>query len=475
MIADLKCYPAMKDSGVPWLGRMPSHWTRLPGRACYREQKLLNRGLAETTVLSLSYGQIVVRPPEKLHGLVPASFETYQIVEPGDIIVRPTDLQNDWASLRFGLSRDRGVITSAYMRLCAQEVMTRQYGHLLLLTYDLKKVFYGLGSGLRQNLDWRDFKYLPCIVPSLAEQSSIARFLHHANSRIRRYIRGRQKLITLLEEQKQAIIRRVVTRGLDPTVRLKPSGVEWLGGVPAHWKVVALKRVLRRLVDCEHKTAPAVAESDYRVVRTTAVRYGRLRREGTYGTTATAFRDWTKRGLPEPGDVIFTREAPVGEACVVPEGMTVCLGQRTVLMQLQATQYDADFLVHMIYAGPPRDRVRLASQGSTVGHFNMDDIGWMQVLKPPISEQRKLVKAIGDQTRSLELAATRAGREIPLLREYRTRLIADVVTGKLDVREAAARLPEDVAEPEPLGEAEPLPDREEETTVDAALREEADV
>ena len=112
MSADLTPYPAMKDSGVPWLGAVPAHWRCLPGRVCYREKKVLNKGLTEATVLSLSYGHIVVKPPEKLHGLVPASFETYQIVEPGDIIVRPTDLQNDWHSLRFGLSRNRGVITS---------------------------------------------------------------------------------------------------------------------------------------------------------------------------------------------------------------------------------------------------------------------------------------------------------------------------------------------------------------------------
>ena len=459
MIADLKPYLAMKDSGVPWLGEVPSHWTHLPGRACYREKRVPNKGLTETTVLSLSYGHIVVKPPEKLHGLVPASFETYQIVEPGDIIVRPTDLQNDWNSLRFGLSRDRGIITSAYMCLCAEEVLTRPYGHFLFHTYDLKKVFYGLGSGLRQNLDWRDFKYLPCIVPPLPEQAAIVRFLDHSGRRIRRHIRAKQKLIALLEEQKQAIIHQAVTGQVDvrtgqPYPSYKPSGVEWIGEVPEHWEVVALKRVLRQLVDCEHKTAPAVGESDYRVVRTTAVRYGRLRWKGTYCTNANAFRDWTKRGIPEPGDVIFTREAPAGEACIVPEGKAVCLGQRTVLMKLQKGQYDSHFLVNMIYAGPPRERVRLASQGSTVGHFNMDDIGWMKVLKPPFSEQLKLVKAINDQTRVLELAVTRAESEISLLREYRTRLIADVVTGKLDVREAAAWLPDEVEEPQPRDEAE---------------------
>ena len=243
MIADLKPYPAMEDSGVEWLGEVPSHWTRLPGRACYREKKIPNKGLTETTVLSLSYGHIVVKPPEQLHGLVPSSFETYQIVEPGDIIVRPTDLQNDWNSLRFGLSRNRGVITSAYMCLYTEEVVMRPYGHLLLHTYDLKKVFYGLGSGLRQNLDWRDFKYLPCIVPPRAEQAAIVRYLDHADRRIQRYLRAKQKLVTLLEEQKQAIIHRAVTGKVDirtgqPYPAYKPSAVRWLGNnIPEHWEV----------------------------------------------------------------------------------------------------------------------------------------------------------------------------------------------------------------------------------------------
>lgn len=300
-------------------------------------------------------------------------------------------------------------------------------------------------------------------VPSLSEQASIARFLDYADRRIRRYTSAKQKLIKLLEEQKQAIIHRAVTRGLDPNVRLKPSGVEWLGDVPEHWQVVALKRVLRQLVDCEHKTAPAVELSDYKVVRTTAVRYGRIRWAGTYCTTPEAFNQWTQRALPEHGDVIFTREAPAGEACLVPDGVNVCLGQRTVLMKLRRDQYDGQFLVHMVYAGPPRVRIQLASQGSTVGHFNMDDIGWMQVLAPPLAEQVSIVSHIERETSQLSAAANRADGEVALLREYRTRLIADIVTGKLDVRDAAARLPDDLEEGESSDDADVETDIEEAT------------
>jgi type I restriction enzyme, S subunit len=258
----------------------------------------------------------------------------------------------------------------------------------------------------------------------------------------------------VLEEQKQSEIRVAVTRGMNPSVSFKPSGIESFGEIPVHWRVVALKRVLKRLVDCEHKTAPAVETSEFRVVRTTAVRYGRIRWSGTYGTTPEAFKLWTQRAIPEPGDVIFTREAPAGEAAVVPEGVNVCLGQRTVLMKVRRDQYHGQFLVHMIYAGPPRTRVLLASQGSTVGHFNMDDIGWMHVLVPPLSEQLNIVSEIERLTSPLTEAVLRAEREICLAEEYRVRLVADVVTGKLDVRAAAAALTEEMLEPGETGTGE---------------------
>ena len=239
----IKPYPSCKPSGVPWLDDVPAGWDVLPGRACFREKHTPNTGMLEKTVLSLSFGRLVVKPPEKLHGLVPASFETYQIVEPGDIVCRPTDLQNDWNSLRFGFASTRGIITSAYMNLSAQRGVSPQYGYSLLNTYDLLKVFYGLGSGLRQNLDWSDFKYLPCLVPSSPEQAAIVRYLNHMDRRIRKYVRAKLKLIGLLNEQKQAIIHKAVTSGLDPNVKLKPSGVPWLGDIPECWETTSSKRL----------------------------------------------------------------------------------------------------------------------------------------------------------------------------------------------------------------------------------------
>jgi type I restriction enzyme, S subunit len=177
-------YESYKDSGVEWLGEIPSHWELQPGRAYLKPQKVKNTGNKVNTVLSLSYGKIVIKPEEKLHGLVPESFETYQIVEPGNIIVRATDLQNDRTSLRIGLVEDKGIITSAYLCLAPSEKMDLRFAYYLLHIYDLLKVYYSMGSGLRQNLDYTDFKYLPLPIPRLEEQKRIAKFLDRKTSEI---------------------------------------------------------------------------------------------------------------------------------------------------------------------------------------------------------------------------------------------------------------------------------------------------
>ena len=150
MIADLKPYPEYKESGLPWLGQVPRHWEMRPAFGAFVPTHERNLGMKEKTVLSLSYGRIIVKPPEKLHGLVPESFETYQIVNPGDIVIRTTDLQNDHTSLRVGMVRNRGIITSAYLALRVTDEVTPAFGYQFLNVWDMSKAIYG--SGLRQNL-----------------------------------------------------------------------------------------------------------------------------------------------------------------------------------------------------------------------------------------------------------------------------------------------------------------------------------
>ena len=444
----LRPYSDYKDSGVPWLGQVPERWDVVPARAVYRPKLVKNIGMIEKTVLSLSFGRIVVKPEEKLRGLVPESFETYQVVDPGNIIIRTTDLQNDQKSLRIGYSDHRGIITSAYMCLATTGRVSTEFGYQFLNAYDLLKVIYGFGSGLRQNLDFSDIKQMPVLVPPPEEQSAIVRFLAHADLRIRRYIRAKQKLIKLLEEQKQAIIHRAVARGLDPNVGLKPSGVEWLGDVPEHWRVIRLKFVATDIVDCLHATPTYSEDGAYPAIRTADVVPGQLLLDRTRRVDIHHYLEWTARMSPAEGDILYTREGErFGIAALVPAHVKLCISQRMMAFRIDPKYSSAYVMWQLncqhVYAQAAADLI-----GAAAPHVNVERIRNFRLAVPPRREQDEIESAV-EEAIGIPLAAIqRARNEIRVLREYRTRLIADVVTGKLDVREAAASLPEEIAEPE---------------------------
>ena len=435
MTHNLKPYPTYKPSGVKWLGDVPAHWRQLPGRACFSEKKIPNTGMKEATVLSLSYGQIVVKPAEKLHGLVPASFETYQVIEPGDIVVRPTDLQNDWNSLRFGLSHHRGIITSAYMCLNSDGVMSRDYGYLLLHTYDLKKVFYGLGSGLRQNLNWSDFKYLPCLVPPLPEQHRIATFLDQKTTEIDEAINKKQRLIDLLKEQKAILINQAVTKGLNPNVPMRDSGVEWIGEVPAHWGMKRVKQVshiLRGKFTHRPRNDPTLYDGPYPFIQTGEV--ARAEKTITSYRQTLNERGFAVSKMFPAGTLVMTIAANIGDVAVL--NFPACFPD-SIVGFMPRSGVERDYLYYAFLAMRP-DLLREAPV-NTQGNLNIDRVGSRETPLPPVAEQRAIVQKIEERTLSMNIVTARARHQIDLLQEYRTILIANVVTGKLDVREDASR------------------------------------
>jgi type I restriction enzyme, S subunit len=202
MITGPKPYSAYKPCPIPWVGELPTSWQVAPALAAYRPKAIRNVGMREETVLSLSYGRIVVRPVNKPGGLVPDSFETYQIISPGDVVIRTTDMQNDQTSLRVGQSRHRGIITSAYLCLEVRDALIPEYGYQLLNAYDLLKVLYRYGSGLRQNLDYDDIKRMPILIPPPEDQHAVVAFLAHLDQLTRDYFQSLRLAFGLLNEHK---------------------------------------------------------------------------------------------------------------------------------------------------------------------------------------------------------------------------------------------------------------------------------
>ncbi len=420
-------YESYKPSGVKWLGDVPAHWEVRPGFTCFKENKDRNKGLVENTVLSLSYGRIVIKPEEKLTGLVPESFESYQLVKPGDIVIRTTDLQNDQTSLRVGYAKDKGMITSAYLGLRCHLEINPEYVFRLLESYDALKVFYGMGSGLRQNIDFWDFKRLPVPLPPRDEQDRIVVFLEQKTAEIDAAIAKKERLIELLEEQKRVLISKAVTQGLDHRLGVKKSGITWLGEVPAHWRLLPNKALFRERKELGKPDLPILSVSlhsgvsDQEQDETENIR-AKIRIE-----------DKTSYKRVFPGDVAYNMmRAWQGAIGVVRVDGQV--SPAYVVAAPRAEIHGAYFEHLYRTEGFIREMDRF-SKGITDFRKRLywDEFKQLMTLLPPISEQIEIaefVERIGHKTAQ---ASASALAEIEKLRELRHVLVAQTVTGQVRV------------------------------------------
>jgi type I restriction enzyme S subunit len=448
----------MKDSGVSWLGDVPEHWNVLPNRALFAEVK--DRDHPDEEMLSVTIASGIV--PQKTLLAESSKKDSSNLDKSAYKLVQPHDLAYNkmraWQGA-IAVSDHRGIISPAYVVMRLRERQDERFFHYLYRTPqfagEAERWSYGITSDM-WSLRPEHFRLICTALPPVPEQTSIVRFLDHADRRIRRYIRVKQKLIKLLEEQKQAVIDRAVTRGLDPSVRLKPSGVEWLGDVPEHWDVRRAKQVsqiLRGKFTHRPRNDPSLYDGPYPFIQT-----GEVARAGK---SITGYRQTlNERGLAvskmfPAGTLVMTIAANIGDVAVLD--FEACFPD-SVVGFVPRSGVERDYLYYVFRAMKP-ELLREAPV-NTQGNLNIDRIGSRKIPLPPAGEQQEIVRQIEQSTADLNSTIERAEREIFLLREYRTRLIADVVTGKLDVREAAARLPEEVPEVEPLDETEDMPEDE---------------
>lgn len=200
-----------KDSGIEWVGRIPAHWPIHPVYSYYGERKNKNRLGKEDNLLSLSYGRVIRKDINTNDGLLPESFNTYNIVEAGDIIIRPTDLQNDKRSLRTGLVKEHGIITSAYIDICPLKQVDSRYFHFLLHAYDVMKVFYNMGNGVRQGLNYSEFSRLMVFEPPYEEQVAMADYLETKVTEVDAIIEQKKEQMAVLDAYKRSLIFEYVT------------------------------------------------------------------------------------------------------------------------------------------------------------------------------------------------------------------------------------------------------------------------
>ena len=418
MIAGLKLHPVMKDSGLPWCPEVPEHWELNPNRAYLRQRKVLvGDRHKDYALLSLTKRGVIVRDLTQSKGKFSADMGTSQEVRSGDLVMCLFDVPETPRTV--GLSEYDGMITSAYTVFDLQEKQEARWLELFYLTMDDQKALSPLYSGLRNTIQKPRFLGTKTPIPPLAEQAAIVRYVDHVDRRVRRLTRAKRKLIALLTEQKQVIIHRAVTRGLDPDVPLKESGI------------VAGSLVDPRL--SEHRSKILIAPNH--IERDASARL--LGQE-------TADEQGADSGKYEvrAGEIVYCKIRPYLRKAVIAPLDCLCSADMYPIALRANGKVTADFLLLEMLSQPFTNYTIECSLRAAMPKINREALGDAPVWLPPLAEQGAILKHLAESTLGLEEAMNRAKREIELLNEYRTRLITDVVTGKLDVRDAAAALPE---------------------------------
>ena len=445
-------YPAYKPSGVPWLGDVPGRWDVRRFKFFYQEVDERSSTGAEE-LMSVSHKTGVTPRKRNVTMFLAESNVGYKVCQPGDIVINTM-----WAYMAaLGVAWQKGLVSPSYgvYRPLSHSSLNPEYIDHLLRTEEYRTAYLARSTGItgsRLRLYPEQFLGIPLLCPPLVEQEAIVRYLDHADRRIHSYVSGKRRLIALLEEEKQAVINRAVTRGLDPNARLKPSGVEWLGDVPEHWEVRRLRTVAEmRVSNVDKHTVDG--ELPVRLCNYVDVYKNDRITQAIPFMSATASEDEIQRFRLERDDVLITKDSEtwddIGIPALVTESARDLISGYHLAMLRPSNGVFGAYLFRALQSKSVAHQFHVKANGVTrygLTHLGIQSI-WIPL--PPFVEQAAIVEYLDRATASIDNAIARAGRQIELLEEYRTRLIADVVTGKLDVRAAAAQLPEGAGGEEP--------------------------
>jgi len=452
MTPTLKPYPEMIDSGVEWLGALPKHWRVVPNRALFEEVREDNH--PDATMLSVTIGRGVVRQQSLLAESAKKDSSNqdksnYKFVRPGDIAYNK---MRAWQGA-VGVSDHFGIISPAYVVQRPRGGLSR-YFHYLLRTPSFAKEAerwsYGITSDM-WSLRPRHFKMIYGCFPPINEQTAIINCLNYVDTHVRRYGRTKQKLIALLEEKKNSIVQDAVTRGLDSRACIKPSGVEWLVDIPAHWAVRRLRNVCTMKVsnvDKHHKDD----ELPVRLCNYVDVYKNDRIHPDLKFMCGTATRDEIDRFRLQHGDVLITKDSESWNDIGVPalvQGSHYDLlsGYHLAILRPLSNQLNSAYLFHALQTTVVSHQLHVAANGVTRYGLSHNAIKSVWIPVPPITEQVAIASFLDRVTAAIDKVIESIKEQIDLLSEYRTRFIVDVVTGKIDVRKTVIYTPDVPSEP----------------------------
>lgn len=428
----------MKNSGVEWLESIPETWNLLQLGSLFSEHKHKNIGMQSSNLLSLSYGKIIRKDINTTDGLLPESFEGYNVIGAGDIVLRLTDLQNDQRSLRVGLCGENGIITSAYTTLRRRnDAISSKYFYYLLHSYDVRKGFYGMGAGVRQGLNYAGVRKIMLAVPSEREQTAIAECLDQKIAQVDALIANVQAQIEKLKAYKQSLITEVVTKGLDPNAPMKDSGVEWIGKIPAHWGTAKLQYCaeLRSGITLGKKYPKDIKLVERPYLRVANVQSGGVTLENIKTVQVTEEEDVQYRLTA--GEVLMTEGGDrdkLGRGCVWNGQIEPCLHQNHIFALRTSKNLDPQFLSYVTASKIGRVYFDITAIKTTnLACTNSSKVLAFKLPLPPITEQQRITVHLNNKCSQIEQLISLKESKIEKLQQYKRSLIYEYVTGKKEV------------------------------------------
>jgi len=361
--------------------------------------------------------------------------EIQRHVERGDFVISMRSFQGG-----IEVARESGCISSAYCILMPKPPVNHWYFARLLKCAPYIQALQSTSNLVRdgQAMRFENFTLVDLPVVPPAEQGAIAKFLDRKTATIDALIAKKERLIALLQEKRQALITQAVTKGLDLNVRMKESGVKWIGAIPSHWKIFRTKHAMARIVDCPHETPEVSPDFEYPAVRTSDVDRGRLFLDQAQRVSEATYRERTRRLVPEEGDILYSREGGrFGHAALVPSGVALCLGQRMMMFRARKKDHVPAYFMWVLNADCTFGQVTQETLGSAAPRVNIPTVSNAWVPCPPRGEQAAIAEHIDrtlQRTDALELSVAASAER---LREYRQALITAAVTGKIDLSKEA--------------------------------------
>ncbi len=432
-------YTDMKDSGIKWIGSVPASWNV---RTLYQLATRVNNknsDLTEQNLLSLSYGKIKRKDINTNDGLLPASFDGYNVIEAGDIVLRLTDLQNDHTSLRVGQATERGIITSAYTTLRPINPAHSRYLYYLIHAFDLKKGFYGMGSGVRQGLNYDEVKELRVVLPSQKEQDAIVAYLDDVCVQIDTLIQEAKGTISEYKQWKESLIFYTLTHGLDSTVSLKDSGINWIGRIPESSSIVRM----RYLVD-GYKAGPFGSslitdklDSSGTILVYTPEHIAKQSVENEKNLyLPEERREQMSQFFVQKGDIIFPIVGSLGRAMLITEDMPEgIINQRLAKFRIKEDVIDMDFFLWFFAKSSFYNQfIEVNCRGSFILNLTKTIIYDMPVVLPgSIETQREIAEYLNRRCSTIDSLIKEKETLLDDLELYKRSLIYETVTGKRKV------------------------------------------